>query len=280
MTQILVILAQCVLIVILAFIWAGRDRKAAKRVSQIEPFLVLIGVFLLGAALTIGLKAGLNAIIYYVPSVLYEKWFWILTLFLEEFVKIAALICGLEAAGHKFNELSDGVIYTAFAALGFVFVENLIYLLPVSENFETFSALFFGRNLFSFAAHLFTSAFGVFYAFAYLYSCKRGRDRRVKPWRIFEHLKILWREFGILFFVWLPFSPFVSLWKFFSRGLKKLSIPEMLWSGFLLSFYLHVLYDLVLKFNNSVLNMVVLFLVGISVYALYYFFPKMEIAVK
>lgn len=274
MKQILIVLAQVVLILILAFLWTTRDTKAAKKQKYVEPFLILMSIFLLSAVFTFLLKIFLTVFMYYFyfPHVL--------SLFLEEFVKIVALIIGLEFAKSRFNEMSDGVVYTVFSALGFIFFENLIYMFPVASSFETFSALFFGRNLFSFAAHLFTVSFGVFYAFAYLFSKKKGKKSRLKPWQIVEHLKLLWAEKGLLFVLWLPFSPFITLYKFFTPKLMDLSIPELLWSGFLLSFYLHIGYDMLLNLKNPLINSVVLFLVGLFVFALYRYFPRLNVNVK
>jgi RsiW-degrading membrane proteinase PrsW (M82 family) len=281
MDQLWIIGGQLVITVGIAWLWVRRDRKTAKKRSQREEFGVLLRVFLLAVFLTFVLR-GLGTFAWWVLpySFLSGGGFLVIGLFLEEFAKILAIVLGLELAGDRFNELSDGLMYAVFAALGFVFYENITYLLPLVGGPEVFSAVFVGRNVFTFGAHVFTALFGVFYAFAYLYSKKHGSASRVKPWQVFRQLGILWKQFGVLFFVWLPVSPFVSLWKFFTKARKTLSIPELLWSGVLGSFYLHFSYDVILQQNNHFWSGVVLAVVGFAIYGIYRAFPRLKVDVR
>lgn len=260
-----------------------RDKRSEVSKKHVESFSVLMSVFFWGVAMTFLLKMSFDLIDFYYPAIGQSQWFFIIGLFLEELVKIAALIIGLNVAGKLFNELSDGVIYTAFAALGFLFLENIIYVLRDAVDARSFAEIFIGRNIFTLGVHFFTMIFGVHYAFAYLYGAGKTQ---IQPWQIFKHIKILWKQYGALFFLWLPVSPFITLWKFFSKGLKLLTIPEMLWSGFLLSSYLHIGYDLVLmyEFGNPLVGKIVqgitFLFVLVFLWVIFQYFPKLDVAVK
>lgn len=270
----MVVVFELVVVSLFAFFWARRDTKAASRKAHVESFVVLMGVFCIALVLASVLDVVGSDLFYMYPRK---------ALFLEELVKIVALMLGLGFAGKRFNELSDGVIYAVFAALGFIFYENLTYIQPVldyfNRGFTRAVLLIMGRSVFTFAAHLFTAFFGILYAFAYLRSSKTGGRSRVKPWQIFKHMKILLKQFGWVFLVWIPFSPFTTLWKFFSRTVKRFSIPELLWSGFFASAYLHIGYDAALAVNRPVLSGIILFVVGSAMYALYRYFPLLDVKV-
>lgn len=222
--QIGVIVLSFLIVFLFAIFIQWRDKHSEVSKKHVESFSVLMSVFFWGVAMTFLLKMSLDLIDFYYPDMSKSQWFFITSLFLEELVKIAALIIGLNIAGKLFNELSDGVIYTAFAALGFLFLENIIYVLRDAVDARSFAEIFIGRNIFTLGVHFFTMIFGVHYAFAYLYGAGKTQ---IQPWQIFKHIKILWKQYGALFFLWLPISPFITLWKFFSKGLKLLTIPEM-----------------------------------------------------
>lgn len=279
-TQIAIITISFAGVFLIALFWYFKDKLHESKEKHVESFSVLMSVFFWSVVFAFIFKMALDLLGYYNPNgIYYTTWFMVLSLFLEEIVKIAALLMGIELAGKRFNELSDGVIYTVFAVLGFLFLENIIYLVPQADDFKSFIEVFAGRNIFTFAMHLFTVIFGVFYAFAYLRSAKIQGGHRVRPEQITKQFKILWDDFGVKFFIWLPFSPFVTLWKFFNRGFKKITIPEMLWSGFLSSSYLHIGYDLLLEADIAMVNMFVFLGVILFLAGLYWYFNKLDVKV-
>lgn len=282
-TQIAIISVSFAAAFILALIWYGRDLSEEVKEEHKESFSILMSVFFWAVVFSFVLKMFIDLVQHYYPEqIFYTTWFFILTLFLEEMVKIGALLMGIELAGKYFNELSDGVIYTVFAALGFIFLENILYLVPEASNTASFLRVLAGRNIFTFAMHLFTTIFGVFYAFAYLHSHHMKHGHRVKPEQIGKQIKILWQEFGVKLIPWIPFAPFVTLYKFLSgsKGFKNITIPEILWSGFLLSSYLHIGYDLLLGLEIPVLNALAFFIVLIFLAGMYLFFQRLDVNIR
>lgn len=272
-------------ILIFALLVQWRDRRSEIKKEHVESFSVLMSVFFWGVAMTFLLKMGLDLIAHYASDFNETTFFFIASLFLEELAKIIALLIGVSVAGKAFNELSDGVIYTAFAALGFLFLENIHYVLRFATGAQSVAEILVGRNIFTLGVHLFTVVFGIHYAFAYIASKRTGHSL-IQPWQIIKHIKILWHEFGLGVILWLPFAPFVTLWKFFSKGLKFLTIPEMLWSGFLLSSYLHIGYDLILEYNfgspgvTKMFHAVTFLAVLVFLWVLVVYFPKLDVAMK
>lgn len=282
-TQIAIISISFAAAFILALIWYKRDLNEAVKEQHKESFSLLMSVFFWSVVFSFVLKMFLDLIQHYYPEqIFFTTWFFIFTLFLEELVKIGALLMGIELAGTLFNKLSDGVIYTVFAALGFIFLENILYLVPYVEDIPTFIRVLTGRNIFTFAMHLFTTIFGVFYAFAYLHSHRLKHGHRVKPEQIGKQIKILWQEFGIKLLAWIPVAPFVTLYKFFSssKGFKNITIPEMLWSGFLLSSYLHIGYDMLLELNIPALSAFTFFIVLVFLAGIYIYFQRLDVRVQ
>jgi len=268
----------------IALWWHFRDKNSAKRQSDVESFPVLMSVFFWSAFLALMLKMFLDLGVYYIPKIMYKESTFIISLALEEFVKAVALIVGLNIAGKKFNEISDGVIYGVLAALGFMFFENIFYLLGLSPNIYDFTLMFLGRNIFSFAAHLSIVIFGIFYATAYLRSEKLKRDlmkkekkRRFAPYRLDIMLKSLWAKYSIFIIIWIPLSPIILIYHILMAERSKVTMSEMLLGGFLFSVYFHIGYDYILKFNIPLLNTLSLSVVGILMVILFYFFPKLEV---
>ena len=279
-TQIVIISISFSVAIIIALIWYYKDRNSDIAKND-ESFSILMTIFFWSVAFSFVLKMALDLLSYYNPGQIYNTmWFLIVSLFIEELVKIAALLMGVELAGKLFNELSDGVIFTVFAALGFIFLENILYLVPFAEDVPSFLRVLAGRSIFTFAMHLFTVIFGVFYAIAYLRSDRLKHGHRVRPWQIGKQIKMLWKQFGLMLIFWLPMAPFVTIWKFSQKGLKTITIPEVLWSGFLLSSYLHIGYDLLLELQIPALSAFAFFVVIMFLGGLYLYFEHLDLKIQ
>ncbi len=271
--------------VFLAVWWYLRDKNVANKESNVESFPVLMSLFFWSAFLALILKMILDLGVHYVPQMMQRESIFVITLALEEFIKAAALIIGLHIAGKKFNEVSDGVVYGVFAALGFIFFENIFYLLGLSPNIYDFTIMFLGRNIFSFAAHLSIVIFGVFYANACMHSERLEKDlmeidrvhHLVAPYRVDMMFKSLWHKYSMFTIVWLIFSPFFLIYQMFIDHHRiKITMSEMLLGGFIFSVYVHVGYDYLLGFNISWLNTLSLSAIGILMVLLFHFFPKLD----
>jgi len=156
---------------ILAILWQLRDKKVDWKWKNAESFAVLMSVFFWSAFLAFTLKLWLDFLKNIDFSLINTKWFQWLSIWMEEIVKIIALIIGLEIAWKRFNEISDWIIYWVFAVLWFLFFENIFYLLAYWDfeksmwNFIWYNTQ---RDIFSFWIHLSTLFFSTFYAIAYL----------------------------------------------------------------------------------------------------------------
>lgn len=283
-TQIGVTFASFAITLFMAYWWQKVDKNSENRQSDVESFPVLMSVFFWSAFLALALKMLIDLGVFYAPEFMQQKALYLTTLGAEELVKAMALIIGLNIAGKRFNELSDGVMYAVFAALGFIFFENIVYLLTTAPNLTDFIITFMGRNLFSFAAHLSIVIFGVFYASAYLHpetgllSKLRARnEHRIKPYELHMIFKFLWDKFSIWMFFWIPFSPLFTVYQI-ARGKRgHLTMSEILISGFLLAVYVHIGYDLVLDLNMKIVNSLLLFCFGLFIVFLFHFFPEIDV---
>ncbi|MBT4936988.1 PrsW family intramembrane metalloprotease [Candidatus Peregrinibacteria bacterium] len=269
---------------LLAVFWHRKDKKSEKRLSDTESFPVLMSVFFWSAFLALMLKMLLDLCLIYHPSLVQTEWFFVSTIFAEDLVKVIALLVGLNIAGKRFNEMSDGLMYSVFAALGFIFFENILYLLSASPNIYDFLMILLGRNIFSFAAHLSVVIFGLFYAAAYLHTSsgllnklKKRKESRLKPYQIGRMLKFLWEKYSVFIILWIPFSPLVLLYQLINNKKAHITMSEVLVGGFLMSVYVHVLYDYALELNIAWLNTLVLSVVGIIGVILFHYFPKLDV---
>jgi RsiW-degrading membrane proteinase PrsW (M82 family) len=269
--------------IFIALLWQDKDRKSEKKKSDTESFAVLMSVFFYAAFGTLVLKMLLDLGVHFYAEQMQTSYVQVLSIFAEEIVKAAALIIGLNIAGKRFNETSDGIMYAVFAALGFIFYENIVYLLSASPDIWTFIRIFLGRNIFSFAAHLSICAFGVFYAGAYLHSkklrtkLKKKSESRIKPYDLVSMLKFLWHKYSVLIILYLPLSPFFLFFQTIMGKKAHITMSEMLIGGFLSSVYLHLSYNYLLEINIPSLNTLALLIVGIIGVTLHHFFPKLDV---
>lgn len=99
---------------------------------------------------------------------------------LEEMAKISASIFVTTRHRLEFNQVIDGVIYAVTAALGFAFVENMIYLaefLITPSNTESLLYVIAFRSLGTMLAHtLFSAIAGLIWAYAYF-------SKQIAPFR-------------------------------------------------------------------------------------------------
>lgn len=96
----------------------------------------------------------------------------ILTAVLEEIFKCISVIIVTEKNFKLFDQVIDGIEYAITVALGFAFLENIVYLTEISEaniGMTAFWAVYFLRSVMTTLAHsIFTGTFGFAYANAYL----------------------------------------------------------------------------------------------------------------
>lgn len=186
--------------------------------------------------------------------------FFLTVIMLEELVKAVAEINALESTEEKVGRRNDGIFYGVAAALGFIFVETIFYLV----NAQDFWAVVWGRLIYTAPAHMaFTGIFGMYYGRAYLNSGVIGkvRERRVAPIAILgrvvreavlkipeERRNFFTRSYAII----REFLGIITL--HITRNHLILSIPthghapcELITEGFLISLYLHVGYDVLLS---------------------------------
>jgi RsiW-degrading membrane proteinase PrsW (M82 family) len=264
----------------IALLWNKQDKKS-KNTKNHESFTVLMSVFFWATVLSTLFLMLIHLIITLFPSIQtfsFTSWSFplsfleVMTVTGEETVKIIALIIGLDIAGKLFNELSDGIIYTAFAVLGFVFFENSLFLFSANGTTE-FITIFFQRNLFSYSAHLSTIFFGLCYAQAYLNTSpdlleklKSRNEHRIKPYHIHKMIRF--------FFL---FAPGILVFKIFQGKKTHITMSELFIGGYISSISLHLLYNALLTLNIPILNTLTLFLFGSIGFTLLYFFPKISV---
>jgi len=117
--------------------------------------------------LTVGAVFGISA--YFLSELFPSKvWFFVVVGMLEEFVKYLMLRFADE---DRITSVSDAISFAIIIALGFAFVENVIYLARFWEsangNLSSFSAFYLLRSSISVVAHVcFSAILGYFYGIA------------------------------------------------------------------------------------------------------------------
>lgn len=234
---------------ILIWIWHRNDQK------QKEPLFLLCAFFII---------SGLASFAFYQWEIYSrETSGWISMFassnilffgFLEELLKAAVLIFVLELAQSKFNEISDGLIYGAVVAMGFVFVENLVY--SQSSAGVSQGMIIFLRSLITNALHMITTMyFGYFYANAYLNRNHKLFDMKKmnKPYAIFRHFgSYIRRYIPRMGYLALPFALMRIVTLHITRTHIMMQVQEknkphrpgeFILEGFLGALYLHWLYN-------------------------------------
>ncbi len=132
-------------------------RKKTKKILE-EPLLFL----------SVGVLLGIFA--YFMAEHLHTKvWFFVVVGMLEEFVK--HLIVRF-SDDEKIRSIADAVSFSIIVALGFAFIENIIYFMNFDEIFETSAGeigIFFAlRSIFPVLGHIcFSAILGYFYGVAH-----------------------------------------------------------------------------------------------------------------
>lgn len=202
-SQLLAVIAPLVVALVVLLAWYIQDKKHDQESDQ-ERLWVLMLIFGISAVWGFVLRSVLIFLgdIEVFRTMLQGSVFGVLVIFREEFIKATSLIFGLEIAGKRFNEVSDGVLYAVMAALGFVFVENIFYLFATQGGLE-FMQVLVGRFLVPLSIHFLTTIiFGLSYAVAYLGYKKYVKlyvDKfdvketflLAKPYALWIHLKLV-----------------------------------------------------------------------------------------
>lgn len=134
----------------------GSFRRKCYSISE-SPFLFL----------TVGSLFGIST--FFLSEIFPSKvWFFVVVGMLEEFVKYLMLRFSDE---EKIGSVSDAISFAIVIALGFAFVENIIYLArfweSASGNIANFSAFYLLRSTVSVIAHVcFSAILGYFYGVA------------------------------------------------------------------------------------------------------------------
>ena len=251
--QIWTILISFLTAVILAILWQKKDQQKDKNEKNQEHFIVLMSVFFWSAFLAFALKLWLD----FLKNINFERinstffqWF---SIWMEEIVKISALIIWLEIAWKRFNEISDWIIYWVFAILWFLFFENIFYMLAYWDFTKwvwDFAGFAWQRSIFSFSIHLSTLFFSFFYATTYLKTTKQDIARPA-PRQLIKQIKLLWKSknWELRFWVWLwrfLISPITLLANIFTKFHPRLWVA-IYWSLFF-TIAIHILLNELLWF--------------------------------
>ena len=208
-------------------------RQKMAKISE-SPFLfVTIGAF-------IGICTALLSL--YFPE---KVWFFVVVGMLEEFVKYLMLRFADE---NKIRDISDAISFAIIIALGFAFVENVVYIskfwLNTSQNFAGFTAFFVLRSTISVIAHVcFSAIVGYFYGIAHFADEIYQEESREK-----KH----------------PVLRFIH--KIFHLKAEPLFHEQKLLEGLLLAMLVHAAFNSLLEFELVV--WVIPFLIGIFLYIL------------
>ncbi len=296
--QISAIIAPLIIALIIILLWYKRDCQTDQRENQ-ENLATLISVFFWAAFGGLMLKLFIDTIYHFDNNQIFLSagWFYVLTVLLEEIIKGGSLIVGLEMAEQKFNEISDGIVYGAMAALGFLFFENIFYLLSTNSSAEFFNVLGV-RYLSTFGIHLLTtSIFGLTYAKAYLGYKKRIKlykkqfkitEKELpipKPYDVFHHFKYIitkGNSFLNIFKLMICFDLLRALYFILSKQENKIVTKErflvfpsiFIVEGFLLGFYLHLICNVLLQ--NEFLGWLLLTIMPVFSFVLYLGFYRFD----
>jgi len=207
--------------------------RKTKQISE-SPFLFLtVGIFF-------GLAAALLSI--WFPE---KVWFFVIVGMLEEFAKYLMLRFADE---NKIGSISDAISFSIIIALGFAFVENVVYIskfwINTSQNFAGFTAFFILRSTISVIAHVcFSAIIGYFYGIAhfsdeiYMEESRKNKHPILKLIHKIFHLKV-----------------------------APLFHEEKLFEGLLLAMIIHASFNSLLEFE--LVALVIPFLIGTFLYIL------------
>ncbi len=201
-----------------------------KKISE-SPFLfVSIGVLL-------GLVSSELSVFF--PE---KVWFFVVVGMIEEFAKYLMLRFADE---DRIKCVSDAISFSIIIALGFAFVENVIYLskfwLTAQQNFSNVAIFFILRSTISTIAHVcFSSIMGYFYGIAHFSSEIYAEESREKKHPILRKLH-----------------------QIFHIKVSPLFHEEKLLEGLLLAMVIHAIFNSLLEFG--LVAVIIPFLIGIFI---------------
>ena len=283
-----IILSSFLLSLVSILLWYKRDQISNQKQTEFLP--TLISVFYWSAFLSLLMKIFLD--LFFIWG---EAWTLITSpylnyfaIFLEEIIKATSIVIGLEMADKKFNEISDGIVFAAMSAFGFIFFENIIFLWEIDNEAEIVTT-FLGRNIFSYSAHLLSAiVFGFFYASAYL-SSVLIRPKKHKPYALLSAIRESARKYRLenhsatqilrhyLAVLAKIFSLHIIIFHILlHRKTRGHWSGELIMEGFLLAFYLHLFYDFILSTNHRELSAIFLSLYVIFPLVLFINFSHFE----
>lgn len=219
-----------------------------RRVREREPACVLFQLFFFGVFAAIPLVMLREYFTSFpernffsvIPSVIVSI---VVFAMLEEVVKAIAMIAGIEINRQWFDRLEDGFEYAASVALGFAFAENVMYFFFAYTSsglsaawWQTYAL----RSVVTMVSHvLFTGAFGLAYAYAYL---RLPQKMRESPWR------------GLTRGVWDVVRAPIGVWRAFAmtmagrvRGGLVVRSGAFIAAGFIVAVGLHTLFNVLMS---------------------------------
>ena len=112
-----------------------------------EPAKMIVKIFFLGTLVTIpvflaelGVAYGISKLS--APSLIIHILYWFVAIALIEEVFKYLVVRGSVLKSSEFDEPVDAMIYMIISAMGFAALENVLYLLPVSEKVLSLNTLF------------------------------------------------------------------------------------------------------------------------------------------
>jgi RsiW-degrading membrane proteinase PrsW (M82 family) len=212
-----------------------------------EPKMVILKTFFMGAL--VGLPfLGFRYLLIWLNSdsaVLTGISAIIIFAAMEEMAKLSASIFVVTKHKVEFNQLIDGVVYAVTAALGFAFVENIIYFATfLSSNSDIGDALYVTayRSFGTMLAHtMFSAAAGLIWAYAYF-------SKQITPFQQKQLLAFEFRDFINHEILGLHIIRHNILKAMPSRRgghEKKILVLE----GIMLAIFLHVIFNLATTFE-------------------------------
>ncbi len=210
-------------------------RKKFRRIMEEPAFFVTVGIF-------IGLYA------YFSTFSLHEKiYFFLIVGMLEEFVKHLVVRFSDE---FKLRSVNDAIAFSIVVALGFAFVENILYFVQISQNAfvdQELYVLMMLRSVVSVSAHIiFSAIFGYFYGISQ-FSTRLYRKKVIEKRAFFINL----------------------IHKIIHLKAKTVFHEEQLFLGLFCAMGLHAIFNSLLEFGQ--LSLVIPFLTALMFLVLHLF---------
>ena len=244
-----------------------KDNEPKKLITQTFLLGALVALPFLGLRYLFPVIGGASALFAGITGV-------VIFAAMEEMAKLSASIFVVTHHKHDFNQLIDGVVYAVTAALGFAFVENMIYFVDFLTSMGTEDLLFVTafRSLGTMLAHtLFSALAGLIWAYAYF--SKQISPFQKKHLLAFEFKDFINREILTLHII----RQNILKARPSRRGghEKKVLVLE----GIVLATFLHIIFNLTTTFELFGQNVTFLIIPGVIggfLYVSYLFTKKMN----